>query len=141
VSVGRAQRIVPDRTRRLVEHRDGGCRIPGCPNTRGIHVHHITHWEDGGPTDTTNLCCLCRRHHRLLHNSQISITGNADDPNGLIVTDRWNRRLDPTGKPKPPDQPPDQAARTAGITPATYQHPSGERFRTNDAWFGPPTAA
>ena len=20
---------------------------------------------DGGPTDCTNLCCLCRRHHRL----------------------------------------------------------------------------
>jgi hypothetical protein len=136
VSVGRAQHIVADRTRRLVEHRDGACRVPGCPNNRGLQVHHIIHWEDGGPTDTANLCCLCRRHHRLLHNGHIAITGNADHPDGLIVTDRWNRRLDPTGRPIQPKWPPDQAARSAGIATPTYRHPSGERFNQRDAWFG-----
>jgi hypothetical protein len=141
VSVGRAQHIVPDRTRRLVEHRDGGCRVPGCPNNRGLQVHHIVHWEDGGPTDTDNLCCLCRRHHRLLHNGVISITGNADDPNGLTVTDRWNRRLDPTGKPIPPDRSPADAARAADIPTPTYRHPTGERISTRHAWFGNPIAA
>jgi hypothetical protein len=34
VSVGRAQYIVPDRTRRVVEHRDHGCRVPGCSQRR-----------------------------------------------------------------------------------------------------------
>src|SRR5918996_323879 len=24
-------------------------------------------WEQGGPTDIDNLCLLCRRHHRLMH--------------------------------------------------------------------------
>ncbi|MBV9953501.1 MAG: DUF222 domain-containing protein [Acidimicrobiia bacterium] len=141
VSVGRAQHIVPDRTRRLVERRDGGCRVPGCPNSRGIQVHHIVHWEDGGPTDTDNLCCLCRRHHRLLHNGVISITGDADDPDGLTVTDRWNRRLDPTGKPIPPNRSPGDAARAADIPTPTYRHPSGEAISTRDAWFGDATAA
>jgi len=39
-SVGRSQHIVPDRTRRLVEHRDGGCRAPGCDQCRWVQVHH-----------------------------------------------------------------------------------------------------
>jgi hypothetical protein len=42
VSVGRSQHLVPDRTRRLVEHRDGGCRVPGCSNDRYVEVHRTT---------------------------------------------------------------------------------------------------
>ena len=106
--MGRAQRIVPDRTRRLVEHRDGACRVPGCENTRGLHVHHIVHWEDGGPTDTPNLCCLCRKHHRLLHKGHLSLIGNADDPHGLEFRDWRGRLLDSVGTPRPPGQPPEQ---------------------------------
>jgi len=30
VGYGRTQRIVPTRLRRLIEHRDRGCRVPGC---------------------------------------------------------------------------------------------------------------
>ena len=67
VSVGRAQHTVPDRTRRLIEHRDGVCRVPGCESRRGLQVHHLVHWEDGGATDTANLCCLCAKHHRMHH--------------------------------------------------------------------------
>ncbi|MCA1822493.1 MAG: HNH endonuclease, partial [Pseudonocardia sp.] len=55
LSVGRAFRIVPERTRVAVEDRDAGCRVPGCERSRWLHVHHIRHWEDGGPTDTPNL--------------------------------------------------------------------------------------
>jgi hypothetical protein len=55
VNVGRAQRIVPTRTRRLVEDRDRGCRFPGCPSTAHVECHHLIHWVDGGPTDTFNL--------------------------------------------------------------------------------------
>lgn len=40
VSVGRSQRIVPDRTRRLVEDRDGGCRYPGCTTTSFLARAH-----------------------------------------------------------------------------------------------------
>jgi len=59
VNVGRTQRIVPDRTRRLVEDRDRGCRYPGCVARSWLEVHHVIHWEHGGPTDTPNLACLC----------------------------------------------------------------------------------
>ena len=57
VSVGRAQRTVPERTRRLVILRDRGCRVPGCTADQFLHVHHVIHWDpdDGdGPTDTWN---------------------------------------------------------------------------------------
>ena len=131
VSVGRAQHIVPDRTRRLIEHRDTACRVPGCEATRGLHVHHIVHWEDGGPTDTCNLCCLCRKHHRLLHRGGLTIIGNADDPDGLDIRDWRNQVIEPVGRPRPPDRPPAQAARSAGIPTASYQHPSGERHSTH----------
>src|SRR5690606_13524590 len=40
-SVGRSQRIVPDRTRRMVERRDRGCQVPGCTADRFVEIHHI----------------------------------------------------------------------------------------------------
>ena len=55
MSVGRTQRIVPERTRRLILRRDGGCRVPGCGHDRIVQIHHIIHWLDSGPTDTSNL--------------------------------------------------------------------------------------
>jgi len=87
VSVGRAFRTVPERTRMVVEERDRGCRVPGCDRTRWLHVHHIEHWEDGGASDTPNLLALCRRHHRLHHLGHLGIAGDADDPHGVVFTD------------------------------------------------------
>ena len=52
VSVGRTQHAVPDRTRRLVLARDRKCRVPWCSQTRWLQVHHVVHYEHGGPTDT-----------------------------------------------------------------------------------------
>ena len=78
VSIGRVSRTIPERLRRVVEHRDGGCRVPGCGRTWGIEVHHIWHWEDDGPTDTDNLLCLCKAHHRQHHLKLLGIAGNAD---------------------------------------------------------------
>ncbi len=104
LSVGRALRIVPERTRLAVEHRDGGCRVPGCDRTRWLQVHHVVHWEDGGPTDTANLVALCSRHHRLHHLGRLGIEGDADDPEGVVFTDARGRRLTGCGRPAPPGQ-------------------------------------
>ena len=98
VSVGRSRHIVPERTRRIVEHRDLGCRVPGCGQSRWVQVHHIVHWEgDDGPTDTWNLICLCPRHHRMHHQGHLGITGNADLPTGtpgaVTFTDTRGHRL------------------------------------------------
>jgi hypothetical protein len=76
VSVGRKQRIVPDRTRRLIEDRDRGCVFPGCTATRFLEVHHLDHWADGGNTDLDRQVCLCPHHHDAHHRGEYSITGH-----------------------------------------------------------------
>ncbi len=53
VNVGRTRRIVPTHTRRLVQDRDRGCRVPGCTRSN-VEIHHIVHWLDHGPTDLPN---------------------------------------------------------------------------------------
>lgn len=111
-SVGRAQHIVPDRTRRVIERRDRGCRVPGCSNDRFVEVHHIVHWTDGGPTSTWNLCALCPRHHKLHHRGEFAISGNADQIDGLVFRDAEGRVIagreppvSPTGPPPSPTEP------------------------------------
>ncbi|MGZ4548640.1 MAG: DUF222 domain-containing protein [Blastococcus sp.] len=52
--------------RRWVRARDQRCRHPGCRNKVGrTDLDHVIAHADGGATDCQNLCCLCRRHHRL----------------------------------------------------------------------------
>ncbi len=67
LSIGRKSRGIPPAIRRAIRFRDGGCRFPGCTNTRFVDGHHIKHWADGGETSLDNLVQLCRRHHRLVH--------------------------------------------------------------------------
>ncbi|MFZ4516141.1 MAG: DUF222 domain-containing protein [Acidimicrobiia bacterium] len=65
--VGRRQRLVTPRLRRLVEERDRRCTYPGCAATAFLDVHHVLPWEHGGPTNLANLTLLCGYHHRRLH--------------------------------------------------------------------------
>ena len=141
ISVGRTSRMIPQRTRRLVLLRDGGCAVPGCTQTHIIEVHHIIHWENDGPTDTWNLIALCPHHHRMHHKGDLGITGNADDGT-VVFTDRNGNPIRPTGaRPKPPGAPPPPP-------PGRYVHPLGERldtqylhFREPDTGRRPPRAA
>jgi hypothetical protein len=59
IGAGRATRTVRRRLRRVLEHRDRCCVVPGCGATRGLHAHHIRHGEDGGPTELDNLVLVC----------------------------------------------------------------------------------
>lgn len=130
VSVGRDHRIVPDKTRAIVEQRDGGCAIPWCGATKYLVVHHIIYWENDGPTDTWNLICLCPHHHRAVHRGEISITGNADEPGGLVITDRSKRRrLTGRSAARPPTEPP-------APPPNRYDHPWGNTINWRD-WIPP----
>jgi hypothetical protein len=138
VSVGRAQRIVPNRTRRLVEHRDGGCVVPGCSRRHYLVVHHIVHWADGGTTDTANLVSICPAHHRLVHRGELHITGNADGLLGLTITDRRGRLVTGAARAAPPGHPPLAGARAAGIHARTWHHPLGERLQYDNVYFNPP---
>ncbi|MGV8846625.1 HNH endonuclease signature motif containing protein [Tessaracoccus sp.] len=106
VAVGRSQRIVPGRTRRLVEDRDRGCRFPGCAVTGFLENHHLVHWADGGPTDPENLVSLCPFHHREHHTGVFTMTGTPVAPDGLVFTSRHGYAIAPV-KPWPPPAPPD----------------------------------
>jgi hypothetical protein len=56
---------------RFTKVRDRGCRHPGCSQPVGrVDLDHVEAHVDGGPTDCDNLCCLCRRHHRLKTHAQ-----------------------------------------------------------------------
>jgi hypothetical protein len=140
VSVGRAFRSVPERTRMVIEERDRGCRVPGCDRSRWLHIHHIEHWEDGGASDTANLLALCRRHHRLHHLGHLGISGNTDDPAGVVFTDHRGHRLDSCGRPVPPRRPAEAAARDLGIPAGAWLHPTGERLDPGAVSFHEPAA-
>ena len=79
IGAGRATRLISRRLRRALEYRHPTCAVPGCGATRGLHAHHIVHWEDGGATELDNLVLLCPYHHRLHHRGGITITGPAED--------------------------------------------------------------
>ena len=80
LDVGRKTRTVPPAIRRALDHRDGGCRFPGCGN-RFCDAHHIKHWADGGETRLDQLTLLCRRHHRAVHEEgfKVEIAGGGQE--------------------------------------------------------------
>ena len=116
IGAGRSTRLINRRLRRALEHRHPTCAVPGCDATRGLHAHHIRHWEDGGPTELSNLVLVCPYHHRLHHRGLISITGPAED---LVVTDQDGQPLSSAAITRAPTQPPPQVPPCPG--------PSGER--------------
>ena len=62
---------------RFVRHRDGHCRAPGCAReARFCDLDHVIPWPSG-PTDPTNLLTLCRRHHRMKHQTRWSVVMDA----------------------------------------------------------------
>jgi hypothetical protein len=96
IGVGRRTRTIPRWLRRQLNHRDRGCRFPGCGNTRWVQAHHIIYSRLGGPTDMNNLILLCGYHHRFLHEHGWKITRN---PNGQV---RFHK---PDGQVYPPPRP------------------------------------
>jgi Domain of unknown function (DUF222)/HNH endonuclease len=88
--VGARTRTIPPALRRAQQHRDRGCRFPGCwvPLGQG---HHIRHWANGGPTTLSNLVLLCRRHHRAVHEEGYQVQRLSDGelsfrrPDGEVV--------------------------------------------------------
>ena len=124
IGSGRTTRLISRRLRRALEHRDRTCVVPGCGATRGLHAHHLRHWEDGGLTELANLALVCPYHHRLHHRGVITITGPASS---LTVTDSAGRELTPGSLARPPTQPPPAVPPCPG--------PTGERA---DWWWYDP---
>ena len=78
--VGARTRTIPPALRRALQHRDQGCRFPGCGSRFG-QGHHIRHWAHGGPTTLSNLMMLCRRHHCAVHEEGFQV---ARQPSGEL---------------------------------------------------------
>ena len=93
---------------RFVETRDRRCRTPNCGQRAGwADLDHVAPHAEGGRTTCTNLCCLCRSHHRLKTfargwtfrmepDGTLHVTG----PSGITRTTR------PPGLAPPEPQPP-----------------------------------
>lgn len=68
LDLGRARRLFTRAQRKAITARDGGCAAPGCTLPAAwCEVHHIGHWEHGGPTDVDNGVLLCSHHHHAVH--------------------------------------------------------------------------
>ncbi len=124
IGAGRASRVISRRLRRALEHRHRSCVVPGCGATRGLHAHHIRHWQDGGRTELSNLVLVCPYHHRLHHRGAITITGPAEN---LVVTDSAGRELSAGSLARPPNRPPPAVPPCPG--------PTGERAQW--WWYDP----
>ncbi len=124
IGAGRSTRTINRRLRRALEFRHPTCAVPGCGATRGLHAHHIDHWEDGGPTELHNLVLLCPYHHRLHHRGVITITG---PPENLTVTDSDGQELSAGSLARPPNRPPPDVA--------PYRGPLGEHAQWK--WYDP----
>jgi 5-methylcytosine-specific restriction endonuclease McrA len=67
------------------------CRVCGKTATE---THHIIARSLGGPDDAWNLASVCVNRldggcHRQLTDHIVTMRGNADEPNGLVI-ERWN---------------------------------------------------
>ncbi|GAB4081710.1 DUF222 domain-containing protein [Modestobacter muralis] len=113
-----------EKQRAFVTTRDQRCRFPNCGQRVGwADLDHVHAHGDGGATDCTNLCCLCRSHHRLKTFAPGWRFRLADDgtlhvttPSGVTRTTR------PPGLRPPPESPPDGPP-PAGRPPPTDDPP------------------
>lgn len=96
--------------RRFLRARDRTCRHPGCRNSIArADLDHVASHADGGATTCDNLCCLCRRHHRLkTHASGWRFTMTRDGRLTVTTPSGVRRTTRPPGLriPPPGDEPP-----------------------------------
>jgi len=56
----------PESLRQAVQWRDRRCRVSGCNKpAEATDLDHRIPFDRGGPTNGSNLWCLCRRHHGM----------------------------------------------------------------------------
>jgi len=103
------------RQRRFITTRDRTCRMPTCGQRVGWADHdHVRAHSAGGTTTCTNLCCLCRHHHRLKTHAKDWLfrmdpdgTLHVTSPAGITRTTRpADLRPPPPAAPPPPEPDP-----------------------------------
>ena len=71
LSLDRTTYRVPADLAEYLRIRDEICRFPGCSRRAvGCDIDHTRDWAKGGTTCQYNLAHLCRKHHRLKHQTR-----------------------------------------------------------------------
>ncbi|WP_147262057.1 HNH endonuclease signature motif containing protein [Blastococcus sp. TF02A-26] len=119
---------------RYLHTRDRTCRHPGCGN-RAVwaDLDHVVPHSRGGATSCDNLCCLCRRHHRLKthapgwrHTTAPDGTLTVTTPSGVTRVSRpvRRRRAATAGTRWHGTDPPDLPLTTARVLASRPDPPS-----------------
>ncbi|MGI9624123.1 MAG: DUF222 domain-containing protein [Acidimicrobiales bacterium] len=84
LNMGRRSRLAnPAQRLALATQYDNQCAHPNCDRPFDwCHIHHLSHWENGGPTNLDNLIPLCTRHR---HDRRLTITRTKSH-------DQWHRK-------------------------------------------------
>jgi hypothetical protein len=100
-------RLATPAQQRALLARDRTCRFPGCGRSFYLKAHHITYYENGGPTQLDNLVLLCQMHHTLVHKPGWRVRRDA---NGMLwFTGPDGRVVLPARRPTPQRPPPPRA--------------------------------
>ncbi|WP_327436749.1 HNH endonuclease signature motif containing protein [Arthrobacter sp. SLBN-112] len=68
LEIGRTRYRLTETIKQWIRMRDRKCTFPGCSNRSPDNdTDHLTAWDHGGTTGTSNLAQLCPKHHRLKH--------------------------------------------------------------------------
>ena len=95
MDLGMARRKASPSQRAALIARDRACI--GCgAKAAWCQSHHITHWQDGGPTSVDNMCLLCSRCHHNVHDRDWQVE---QTPTGA-----YRLRPPPTKPTRPPQQ-------------------------------------
>lgn len=79
LELGRTVRDPSEAQRRALGVLWATCAHPSCDRPFAwCQLHHVWHWERGGPTDVDWLLPLCSRHHHLHHDGVFDIIRRPD---------------------------------------------------------------
>jgi hypothetical protein len=124
-----------DRQERFVKTRDRTCRMPNCGQRVGwTDLDHVVPHACDGATTCTNLCCLCRSHHRLKTFARgwrfvmdPDGTLQVTTPSGITRTTRPPGLRTPPPGPPEPAEPPTRGSPTPLGTLELLQRPRTRR--------------
>jgi len=92
-------RYVPADVQRVLRARDGDrCALPFCDHAIFLENAHVVAHAKEGDREADNLLRLCAKHHRMLDEGKIRVTGPADAPQ---FSDAEGRPLDRRGQLPP----------------------------------------
>ncbi len=135
LNAGRQNRVATRAQRRALRAMYASCAFDNCTASFDhCQIHHITPWEQLGPTNLANLIPLCSHHHHLVHEGRWRLDLRLDrtliitQPDGQhyktipLASKHLAQHLTKTSRPKkarnkPPERKPG-GSKPTGVSPA-----------------------